>query len=94
MSWNSDLVINFVNFLYGMEWQPHTTRSSIFRMDHSMNPMCSFAARVFRCAGDKKKDVFKLIVAMEISDDEPAILLLGLNFLKPRYDLRFASDVA
>ena len=53
MSWNSDIVIKFVNFLYVMEWQPHLTLSLIFGMDRSIYLICSFVAYVCRCAGDK-----------------------------------------
>ena len=33
MSCTSDLVINFVRFLYVMDWQPHLTHSLIVLMD-------------------------------------------------------------
>ena len=52
MSWNSDIVVHFVKFLYGMEWQPHLTQFLVVCMDRSIPPMCSFAAHVCRCAGD------------------------------------------
>ena len=57
MSWTSDLVINFVNFLFGMEWKPNLMRSLIILMDPSMSPMCSFLAHVCSCDGDKKFQV-------------------------------------
>ena len=48
MSFTSDIVINFVEFLYGTEWQPHITHSFIV----CISLMCLFEAHVFRCAGD------------------------------------------
>ena len=33
MSCTSDLVINFVRFLYVMDWQPHLTHSLMVLMD-------------------------------------------------------------
>ena len=63
MSWTGDLVINFVNFLYDMEWQPYLTRSLIVCIYRSMNPMCSFADHVCRCAGDNNKK-FSFIISV------------------------------
>ena len=54
ISCTSDLVISFMNFFNGIEWQPHLTCSLIVRMDFSMSPIFSFTAHVYRCAGDKK----------------------------------------
>ena len=90
----SYLVINFVKFLYGMEWKPHLTRSLIVHMDCSMSLMCSFAAHVCRCAGNKNIGFFKFIIAMEISDSELPVLVLGLNMFYTRYYLLFASTAA
>ena len=74
-----DLVINFMNVFYGMECQPHLKKSLIVCMDCSMSLICSFTVHVCRCDGDKISDVFKLIVAVEISDDESPVLVLKLN---------------
>ena len=41
ISWTSDIVINFVNFLYGMEWKKNFTRSLIVGMDRSYSIPCS-----------------------------------------------------
>ena len=54
MYWNSDIFINFLIFLYGMEWQPHHMRSLTVRMDCSMPPIFSLAAHVCRSADDRK----------------------------------------
>ena len=54
----SYIAIDFVNFFYGMDWQPHLTRSLIVCMDHSMYPMCSFSAHMCRFSGDKKYWMF------------------------------------
>ena len=54
MYWNSDLFINFVKCLYGMEWQPHHMCSLTVHMDCSMPLICLFAAHVCRYADDRK----------------------------------------
>ena len=54
MYWNSDIVINFLKFLYCIDWQPHLTCALILRMYFSMYLMCYFAAHVCRCSGDRK----------------------------------------
>ena len=53
MSWTSDLVINFITFLYVMEWHPNLTCYLIVWMDCSMSPMSSFVAHVCRFVGDE-----------------------------------------
>ena len=60
MSCTSDFVINFANFLYGTEGQPHLTRFFIISMDCSIYPMCSCLAHVCRCAGDKNLGCFQI----------------------------------
>ena len=84
MSWKSDIVINFEELFYRMECQPHLTRSLIFCTDRLMSLMCSFVVHMYRCAVYKISDVFKLIVTMEISDGQPPVLVLGLNFFYTR----------
>ena len=54
ISWTSDIVINILNYFYGMEWQPNLTCSLTVCIYCSMCLMCSFDAHVFRCADDKK----------------------------------------
>ena len=58
MYFTSNILINFVNFFYGIEWQPHLARSLVFCLDHSMYPMFSFAEHMCRFAGDKKYWMF------------------------------------
>ena len=36
---NSDLVVNFLQILYSMEWQPHLMKSLIVRMNRSISSM-------------------------------------------------------
>ena len=54
MSWNSDIFIKVLDCFYGMEWQPHITRSLTVRMDCSMSPICLSASHMCRSADDKK----------------------------------------
>ena len=53
ISFTNNVVMSFVNLLYGIEWHPHLTRFLIFWMDLSISPMCSFAAHVCRWSSDK-----------------------------------------
>ena len=95
MSWTSNLVINFVNFLFGVEWNPHIMLSLIVSMYFSMSPMCSFVLHVCRCAGDKKiSEVFELIITMVFGDGETPVLVLCIYFVYTRDYIRFSSVVS
>ena len=93
MSCTNNLVINSVNLFYGMEWKPNLTIYLIVHMHSSMYPMCSFAAHVCMCAGDKNIGCIQIHFPTKISYGEPPVLLLGLNMFKTRYYIRFASAV-
>ena len=45
--------MSFVNFLYGMKWYPHLTRSLIVQMERLMSTISSFLYHVCRCTDDK-----------------------------------------
>ena len=80
----SYIVINFVKKLYGMEWQPHLTRSLIVCMDHSMYPMSSFAAHMCRFDIDKKYWMFlNIFLPWKSVMVKPLSWYLDLTYFRP-----------